>query len=117
MGARALSDALDAATARYLENARSPSRVVHELDNRGSTFYLTLYWAQALAGQEKDPELAERFGAVAKELEENEETILAELNGAQGEMQDLGGYYLPDPAKVSAAMRPSETLNRIVEGI
>jgi isocitrate dehydrogenase len=116
-GARVLSDALDQATARYLENARSPSRVVHELDNRGSTFYLTLYWARALADQESDRELAERFRPVAAALTGNEETILAELNGAQGAPQDLGGYYLPDPGRARAAMRPSATFNAIVDGI
>jgi len=112
--ARTLGDALDAATAEYLENGRSPSRKVHELDNRGSTFYLTLAWARALARQSDDARLADRFAPVAAALEENEEKILAELNAAQGPPQDIGGYYKPDFAKADAAMRPSETLNRIL---
>ncbi|HSM61275.1 MAG TPA: NADP-dependent isocitrate dehydrogenase, partial [Longimicrobiales bacterium] len=116
-GARVLADALDAATARYLENARSPSRAVHELDNRGSTFYLTLYWAGALAEQGGDPALAEVFGPVAAALAENEGRIVSELNTAQGSPQDIGGYYLPDPDLVAAAMRPSATLNGIIDGL
>jgi isocitrate dehydrogenase len=116
-GARALSDALDAATARYLEEARSPSRNVHELDNRGSTFYLTLYWAQALAAQDADEALAKRFEPIAKALEESEDAIRAELDAAQGSPQDVGGYYLPDPERAAAAMRPSATLNTILEKV
>jgi isocitrate dehydrogenase len=116
-GARVLGDALDAATARYLEAARSPSRKVGELDNRGSTFYLALYWAQALAAQDADSDLAARFGPVAAALAENEAVIVAELNGAQGARQDLGGYYMPDAARAAAAMRPSGTLNGIVDAI
>jgi isocitrate dehydrogenase len=116
-GARVLGDALDAATARYLEDARSPSRKVGELDNRGSTFYLALYWAQALAAQDADSDLAARFGPVAAALAENEAVIVAELNGAQGAGQDLGGYYMPDATRSAAAMRPSATLNGIVDAI
>ena len=116
-GARVLGDALDTATARYLENARAPSRRVHELDNRGSAFYLTLYWAQALAEQQSDVELAERFGPVASALAQEEEKILSELNGAQGLPQDVGGYYLPDQDRVAAAMRPSATLKAIIDGV
>ncbi|MDX1647576.1 MAG: NADP-dependent isocitrate dehydrogenase, partial [Longimicrobiales bacterium] len=116
-GAVALAEALDEATSRYLEHARSPSREVGELDNRGSTFYLALYWAHALAGQEGAPELARRFGPVADALADNEERILAELNEAQGEPQDLGGYYQPDREKTRTAMRPSDTLNRILAGV
>ncbi|MEJ2677599.1 MAG: NADP-dependent isocitrate dehydrogenase [Gemmatimonadota bacterium] len=112
-----LGEALDAATASYLQNARSPSRKVHELDNRGSTFFLAQYWARALADQTTNAVLAERFAPVAAALEENEETILAELNGAQGQPQDIGGYYLPDPERAAAAMRPSQTLNGIIEAI
>jgi len=115
--ARVLGDALDAATAQYLMNGREPERDVHQLDNRGSTFYLTLYWAQALAAQDTDAALAARFRPVAEHLAANEERIVTELNGAQGKPQDLGGYYRPDVAKVSAAMRPSATLNRIIDGI
>ncbi|MBT8337482.1 MAG: NADP-dependent isocitrate dehydrogenase [Gemmatimonadetes bacterium] len=113
-GARVLGDALDDATAAYLENSRSPSRKVHELDNRGSTFYLTLYWAEALASQTADPGLAERFAPVAAALREAEDTIVAELNAAQGDPVDLGGYFRPDPARAEAAMRPSSTLNGII---
>jgi isocitrate dehydrogenase len=116
-GAKVLADTLDTATARYLENARSPSYDVGKIDNRGSTFYLTLYWAQALADQETDQELAARFRPVARALAESEGTILAELNAAQGAPQDIGGYYLPDRERAGAAMRPSVTLNRIVEGV
>ncbi len=116
-GARVLGDALDTATARYLENARAPSRRVHELDNRGSAFYLTLYWAQALAEQQSDVELAERFGPVAKALAQEEEKIISELNGAQGLPQDVGGYYLPDQDRVAAAMRPSATLKAIIDAV
>jgi isocitrate dehydrogenase len=112
-----LGEALDTATATYLQNARSPSRKVHEIDNRGSTYYLARYWARALADQTANAALAERFAPVAEALEDNEETILAELDGAQGEPQDLGGYYLPDPERAAAAMRPSATLNGIIEAI
>ncbi|MDA1102931.1 MAG: NADP-dependent isocitrate dehydrogenase [Gemmatimonadetes bacterium] len=114
-GAQVLGDALDTATATFLDNARSPSRDVHEIDNRGSTFYLTLYWAQALAAQGVDDALAARFAPVAAALAEHEGTIMAELDSAQGSPQDLGGYYMPDVAKAAAAMRPSETLNRIID--
>ena len=115
--ARVLGDALDAATAAYLENSKLPSREVHELDNRGSCYYLALYWAQALAAQTGDVALADRFSSVAATLAEKEETILSELDAAQGQPQDIGGYYNPDPEKAAAAMRPSETLNRIIDGI
>jgi isocitrate dehydrogenase len=116
-GARVLGDALDAATGRYLENARSPKRKVHELDNRGSTFYLTLYWAQAMAEQVDAPELADQFRPVATRLAHNEAKILEELDAAQGEPQELGGYYMTDRERTSAAMRPSATLNRILSEI
>ena len=115
--ARVLGDALDTATALYLEHARTPSRRVGELDNRGSAFYLTLYWAQALAAQESDTELAERFGPVAAALTQGEQAIVAELNDAQGSPQDVGGYYMPDAERVEAAMRPSATLNAIIDGV
>ncbi|MGE0159172.1 MAG: NADP-dependent isocitrate dehydrogenase [Gemmatimonadales bacterium] len=115
--ARVLGDTLDEATARYLSEAKSPSAKVHELDNRGSTFYLTLYWAQALAGQRADARLAERFRPIARALADNESKILAELQAAQGSPQDLGGYYRPDPARAAAVMRPSSTLNTIIDGI
>jgi isocitrate dehydrogenase len=90
---------------------------VNELDNRGSHFYLALYWAQALAAQTDDPALATRFGPIAEALAENETRIVQELEDAQGAAQDIGGYYLPDPALADAAMRPSPTLNRIVAEI
>ena len=116
-GAFLLGDALEEATALYLEESRSPSRKVHELDNRGSTFYLTLYWAEALAAQSTDPALAERFAPVARALRAEESRIVAELDAAQGEAQDLGGYFRPDPDRAAAAMRPSATLNAIIEGV
>ena len=109
--AKVLADALDAATCKFLDNKKSPSRKVNELDNRGSHFYLALYWAQALAEQSDDAELAAKFTSLAESLSSNEETIVAELNDAQGEPADLGGYYQPDDAKASKAMRPSATLN------
>jgi isocitrate dehydrogenase len=114
-GALVLGDALDTATASYLQNGREPSRKVNEIDNRGSTFYLTLYWAHALAEQDADPALAERFRPLAEELAANEARIIAELNGAQGAPQDIGGYYMPDPALTAAVMRPSETLNGVID--
>ena len=116
-GARVLADALDAATGEYLENARSPSAKVGELDNRGSTFNLTLYWARALAKQKDAPALSARFAPVAQELGANEARILAELNVGQGRSQDLGGYYRFDAERVRAVMCPSATLNRILAGI
>jgi isocitrate dehydrogenase len=114
-GARLLGETLDAATAQLLLNRKAPSRKVHELDNRGSQFYLALYWAQALAAQASDPDLAARFAPVATALGENEAKIVAELNDAQGAPQDLGGYYQPDPALAEAAMRPSATFNGILD--
>jgi len=107
--ARLLGEALDRATAGVLENGRSPSRRCGELDNRGSHFYLALYWAQELAGQAGDSELAARFAALAERLATDEEAIVAELAAAQGEPVDIGGYYRPDPARVQAVMRPSAT--------
>ena len=105
------------ATARYLQEGREPARKVGQIDNRGSTFYLTLYWAQALADQDADAALAERFRPVARALAENEQRIVAELIGAQGKPQDIGGYYMPDAEKTAAAMRPSATLNRVIVGV
>ncbi|MEJ2204072.1 MAG: NADP-dependent isocitrate dehydrogenase [Gemmatimonadota bacterium] len=115
--ARVLGDALDTATAQYLHEARSPSRKVHELDNRGSTYYLTRYWADALAKQDADADLAGRFARVAEALTENETKVLEELNGAQGSPQDIGGYYMPDPQEVGSVMRPSATLNAIIAAV
>ena len=116
-GAKVLGEALDDATTNYLLSARSPSRKVKELDNRGSTYYLARYWAEALANQSANPALADRFKAVAEALAAQEQTILDELNGAQGDPQDVGGYYKPDAAKATQAMRPSATLNGIIDGI
>ncbi len=115
--ARVLGEALDAATAAYLNAARSPSRKVHELDNRGSSFYLTLYWACALRDQTDSKELADTFRAVADALETNESAIVKELLDAQGAAEDLGGYYRPDLAKATKAMRPSQTFNAIIDAI
>jgi isocitrate dehydrogenase len=109
--AKVLANALDVANGRILDENRSPARKVGELDNRGSHFYLALYWAEALAAQDENAELKARFAPLAKALAENEATILAELNGAQGKAIDIGGYYHPDPVKTAAAMRPSKTFN------
>ncbi len=111
-----LARTLDEAIGVYLEAARYPSRKVNEIDNRGSTFYLALAWAQALAAQGEDAELKERFTAMARELADQEATIAQELLDAQGNPMDLGGYYHPDPARCAAAMRPSRTLNSIIDG-
>jgi isocitrate dehydrogenase len=115
--AQVLADTLDAAIATYLENGRLPSRKVNEIDNRGSTFYLALYWARALASQNEDAELKARFAPVAESLGEHEEQIAQELLEAQGEPMDLGGYYLPDDARAEQAMRPSATLNAIIDDL
>jgi isocitrate dehydrogenase len=115
--ANVLAKTLDDAVAKYLENERSPSRKVRELDNRGSTFYLALYWAEALAAQSEDAALAKRFAPVAKALGENEQKISAELLAAQGDPVDIGGYYFPDPALTEGAMRPSATLNSIIDAM
>src|SRR5581483_9054027 len=109
--AQVLADALDKAIGQFLKFNRNPARKVGELDNRGSHFYLALYWAQALAAQTKDKELQARFKPLAETLTKNEAKINGELIGAQGKPVDIGGYYLPDAAKASAAMRPSPTLN------
>jgi isocitrate dehydrogenase len=115
--AKVLADTLDEAIARYLKEARSPQPKVGELDNRGSTFYLTLYWALALAEQSADSRLAARFRPVAKALADAEATIISELNAAQGSHQELGGYWRPDATRAAAVMRPSKTLNAIVNGV
>jgi isocitrate dehydrogenase len=112
--AKVLADTLDAATGRFLENDRSPGRKLGTIDNRGSHFYLALYWAQELAAQTADPQLAQHFAPVAEKLAANEAKIVAELLAGQGQSVDLGGYYQPDPAKAAAAMRPSKTLNDIL---
>jgi isocitrate dehydrogenase len=108
---------LDQAIGKYLENARYPSRKVNEIDNRGSSFYLALYWAQALAAQDEDDGLKARFAEVSRVLEVNETAITEELLAAQGERVEIGGYYLPDPVLCEKAMRPSPTFNAIVDDI
>jgi isocitrate dehydrogenase len=115
--AKILADSLDQANAKFLESNKSPARKVGEIDNRGSHFYLALYWAQALAQQTQDKSLAARFVKIAKEMVDNEAKISTELLGAQGKPVDVGGYYHPDDAKASKAMRPSQTLNAIVDAI
>jgi isocitrate dehydrogenase len=109
--AKILAQTLDDATGKLLENNKSPRSRAGELDNRGSHFYLALYWAQALAAQTEDRELQAHFTKLAKTLAENEQKIVAELNAVQGKPVDLGGYYSPDPKKTDAVMRPSATLN------
>ena len=113
--AKLLGQALDDATGTLLENGRSPSRKAGELDNRGSHFYIALYWAQALAAQTEDPDLATVFEPLASSLAADEETIVGELNGVQGDPVDLGGYYYVDRAKADSVMRPSSTLNAAID--
>jgi len=112
--ARVLANTLDVANGRFLDSNKSPARKVGEIDNRGSHFYLAMYWAEALAAQNDDTDLKARFTAVAKELADNEATIIGELNGAQGKPVEIKGYYHPDMALVSAAMRPSATFNKAI---
>jgi isocitrate dehydrogenase len=115
--AKVLADTLDAATGQFLENDRSPGRKLGTIDNRGSHFYLALYWAEALAEQGTDSELKNIFGPVAEALAENEKKIVSELNQVQGSPVDIGGYYLPDDAKANEALRPSATLNAILGSV
>ena len=115
--AKLLGQTLDAATAQLLLNAKAPSRKVHEIDNRGSQYFLARYWAEAVATQTEDAALAEKFAPIAKALADGEETIMAELNGAQGPAQDVGGYYRPNVERATAAMRPSSTFNEIIDAI
>jgi len=115
--AKVLADTLDKATARFLDNNKSPSRKVGELDNRGSHFYLAMYWAEALAEQAEDAGLQQRFAPVAAALKDKEGDILNELNGAQGAPIDIGGYYRPDSELATKAMRPSATLNAIIDSV
>ncbi|MCR9197168.1 MAG: NADP-dependent isocitrate dehydrogenase [Planctomycetaceae bacterium] len=112
-----VAECLDAANGRYLTENKSPSRKVNELDNRGSHFYLAMYWAQALASQDKDQELKEQFSGVAATLTDNEQKIVDELNSAQGTAVDIGGYYQPEEDRVVAAMRPSATLNDAIDSL
>ncbi len=115
--ARVLSEALDAATSTFLLNDKSPSRKCGELDNRGSHYYLAMYWAQELANQNDDDDLKNKFKEIAEALSANEATIIDQLNGAQGKPMNVGGYYFPDDQLASAAMRPSAVLNEIIDGI
>ncbi len=115
--AQVLADTLDAATGTFLENDKSPGRALGTIDNRGSHFYLALYWAQELAAQQADPELAATFAPVAEALASNEEQIVGELLAVQGSPVDIGGYYRPDPQLVTAVMRPATTFNAIIDGI
>ncbi|EXD35797.1 MULTISPECIES: NADP-dependent isocitrate dehydrogenase [Acinetobacter] len=115
--AKLLAQTLDQATGKLLDNDKSPSRRTGEIDNRGSHFYLALYWAQALAAQDEDAELKAKFAPLAKALADNEDKIVAELAAVQGKPADIGGYYAVDPAKVEAVMRPSSTLNAALETI
>jgi isocitrate dehydrogenase len=115
--AKVLADTLDAATGKFLENDRSPGRKLGTIDNRGSHFYLALYWAEALAAQDKDADLKALFTPVVEQLATNEAQIVEELLAVQGKPADIGGYYLPDDAKANAALRPSETLNAILAAI
>jgi isocitrate dehydrogenase len=115
--AEVLAKTLDQAIGEYLENQKLPSRKVNEIDNRGSSFYLSLYWAEALAAQNDDKELKSKFEKIAKDLRENADKIDAELLAAQGEPVDIGGYFRPDKAKTEAAMRPSATYNAIIDAI
>ncbi|HBJ83241.1 MAG TPA: hypothetical protein DDZ88_05075, partial [Verrucomicrobiales bacterium] len=112
--AKVLADTLDAATGKFLENDRSPGRKLGTIDNRGSHFYLCLYWAQALAAQTADADLAATFKPIAEALTANESKIVAELLAVQGQKADVGGYYKPDTAKANAALRPSATFNAIL---
>jgi len=112
--AKILASTLDAATGKLLDNRKSPSPKTGQLDNRGSQFYLALYWAQALAAQKDDAELAAHFAPLAKALADNEQKIIDELAAVQGKPADIGGYYRADEAKVEAVMRPSATLNALL---
>lgn len=111
-----LASTLDQATVKFLENKKSPSRKVRELDNRGSHFYLAMYWAEALVTQNENENLRKEFQPLAQALQEQEATIIKELNDAQGSPMDIGGYYHQNSAKTSAAMRPSTTLNSLIDG-
>jgi isocitrate dehydrogenase len=115
--AQVLAETLDQANGKFLNSNKSPSRKVGELDNRGSHFYLALYWAQALAEQNSDRVLREKFTPIAQQLAENETKIVDEMNSVQGHAVDLGGYYHPNREKTSGVMRPSGTFNAILESV
>jgi isocitrate dehydrogenase len=112
-----LAETLDQAIGKFLDGNKSPARKVGQIDNRGSHYYLAMYWAEALASQSKDAELRARFSGVARQLAANKARINEELIGAQGKPVDMGGYYRPDPVKTAAAMRPSPTLNAIIDAL
>jgi len=112
-----LASALDTAISNYLENSKSPSRKVNEIDNRASTFYLAMYWAQALAEQGDDADLKSEFESIAKQMSDNEDTITKEMLDAQGESVEIGGYFLPDEKMTEDQMRPSTTFNSIIDSI
>jgi isocitrate dehydrogenase len=113
----ALTEALDKANQGYLDNDKAPSRKCCEPDNKASHYYFARYWAEALSTQTAAPELAEKFAPIAEALIKNEEKILSELMAAEGSAKDIGGYYHPDDRKAELAMRPSETLNKIIDSI
>jgi isocitrate dehydrogenase len=115
-GAKLLAKTLDSATGKLLDNNKGPSPKTGQLDNRGSQFYIAMYWAQALAEQTEDPALAAKYAPLAQQLAANEAKIVAELAEVQGHPVDIGGYYMPDLAKMDAVMRPSATLNAILDG-
>ncbi len=115
--AKILAKALDAATGKLLDNNKNPSPKTGQLDNRGSQFYLAMYWAQELAAQTEDAALAAQFAPLAQQLTDNEQAIVAELAAVQGQPVDIGGYYKPDTEKLATAMRPSQTLNAILASV
>jgi isocitrate dehydrogenase len=115
--AKILAKSLDDATGKLLDNRKSPTPRTGELDNRGSQFYLAMYWAQALAEQAEDPDLKTHFAPLAKSLADNEAKITAEFKAVQGRQADIGGYYFPDPVKTEAIMRPSATFNAILDTV
>ena len=115
--ATTLAKTIDQATAKFLDNKKAPSRKVNELDNRGSHFYWAMYWAEALANQTEDKDLQNRFVPIAKQLVDNEQKIVNELNSAQGKAMDIGGYFMPNDELASKAMRPSATLNSIIDSL
>jgi isocitrate dehydrogenase len=115
--AKVLAAGLDEATEKLLNNDKSPSRSIGGIDNRGSHFYLALYWAQALANQNKDGALKSIFSPLAEQLSKNEKKIVDEMLKVQGKPADIGGYYLPDPVKTSKVMRPSQTFNEVLASL
>ena len=112
--AQVLADTWDEATGKLLTNKKGPSRKVNEIDNRGSHFYLAMYWAEALAAQDKDADLKAQFSGLAADMVGNEEKIMNELNEVQGAAMNIDGYYFPSPEKAASAMRPSETFNSLL---